>query len=483
MIKNKRFLIFFSIFMITNFFLLAGILDFDAFNGSGKFINAKGGVISSSSDKPYDDVTGKIYVSGDFGEDNYLNTIKTDKVFSALKFNGTVVSDSPIYSAEIDRDSSTNEFYFILNRNKFNEGVIENNELSELLEAGYFDENNTLKNKFYNDIKIFDSKEKLNLAIDETFGINVYPVITKQTLETIADVNTSTINNISTIDEYLLIGDIKMLGSYKFNTVKFKNVDNIEGYEAESNIISFGGETKIRSDLKIGTIFNLIDSSTDMDNSKGYREDLYYQGGIYTVCNIDSVTYSTLLSVGGSYTDIYRYNSSSLGDYKNESNITNIFLGLNNSVYKKIRFSKLSISPKAELNVIGLNQGEINERGDYGLEIDQINSLSVEPGIGFNVEKPFDMTRFIQLNIGAEVMSYIEIADPYKNLDVALKTISSKKYSIEKYDNSVYHIDFLFKQNLKSLNGLSFYLSENYILSENQEQFKLGLNILYIFDL
>ena len=479
--KNKQILIFLSIFMITRNFLLAVVLDFDAFNGNGKFINAKGGVISSSSNKPYNDVTGKIFVSGDFGENNYLNIIKTDKVFSALKFNGTVISDSPIYVAKIGSNSATNEIYFILTRNKFNGGVIENNELGEILEAGYFDDNNTLKNKFYNDIKTFDSKEKLNLAIDETFGINIYPVITKQTLEIIADISSSTINSISTIDEYSLVGEIKMLGSYKFNTIKFKNIDNVEGYETESNIISFGAEAKIHSGLKIGTMFNLIDSNTDMDNSKGYREDLYYQGGIYTVCNVDSVTYSTLLFIGGSYTDIYRYNSSSLGDYKNESNMTNLFIGLNNSVYKKFRFGKLSISPKAELNVIGLNQGEINEGGDYGLEIDQINSLSIEPGIGFNVKKIFDITHFTQLNIGAEIMNYVQVADPYKDLDARLKTISSKKYDIEKYDNSIYHIDFAFKQSLKSLNGLSFYLTENYILSKNQEQFKFGLNALYIF--
>jgi len=478
--KNKQFLIFLSIFMITGNFLLASVLDFDAFNGSGKFINAKGGVISSFSDKAYDDVTGKVYVSGDFGEDNYLNTIKTDKVFSALKFNGTVISDSPVYGAEIGRDPSTNEFYFILSRNKFNR-FIENNELGELLEVGYFDDNNPLKNKFYNDIKIFDSKEKLNSAIDETFGINIYPIITKQTLEAIADVNTSTINSISTIDEYSLIGDIKMLGSYKFNTVKFKNIDNINGYETESNIISVGAETKIHSDLKMGTIFNLIDSSTDIKDSKGYREDFYYQGGIYAIYDIDSVIYSTLFSVGGSYTDIYRYNRSPLGDFKNKSKVINLFLGLNNSVYKKFKFDRLSISPKAELNFIGLNQGEINEGGDYGLEIDQIHSLSIEPGIGFNVEKTFNITRFTQLNIGAEIMNYIEIADPYKDLDARLKTVSSKKYNIEKYDNSIYYIDFSFKQSLKSLNGLSFYLTERYTLYENQEQFKFGLNALYIF--
>ncbi|MEI6857575.1 hypothetical protein [Psychrilyobacter sp.] len=75
-------------------------------------------------------------------------------------------------------------------------------------------------------------------------------------------------------------------------------------------------------------------------------------------------------------------------------------------------------------------------------------------------------------------MSYIEVADPYKSIDAKLKTISSKKYSIEKYDNSAYHIDFSFKQGLKSLNGLSFYLTENYTLSESQEQFKY---VFYIF--
>ncbi|MCS5421736.1 MULTISPECIES: autotransporter outer membrane beta-barrel domain-containing protein [Psychrilyobacter] len=481
MINNRRTLSFLSIFIIFVKFISADILDFDAFNGSGKFINAKGGIITSPDGKPYDDVIGKLYVWGDFGEDNYSDSIQTHEIFTALMFNGTVISESPIYNAEIGTVPSTNEFHFILARNKFNGGVIENNELGELLETGYFNENNPLKNKFYNDIKIFDSKEKLNLAIDETFGINFYPLIAKQTLETITDVNTSVMNSISTTDEYSLIGNIRMMGNYKFDNVKFKNVDNLNGYETESLIVSVGAETKIHSNLKIGTMHSFIDSTTDMDNYKGSRDDFYYQGGLYAVYDADSVIYSSLLSVGGSDTDIYRYNSSPLGDFINKSNMTNLVLGLNNSIYKKFKFGKSYISPKMELNLIGLHQEEIEEDGDYGLEIDKINSLSIEPGIGFNIEKTFDITYTTRLNIGAEVMSYIEIADPYKNLDARLKTISPEKYTIEKYDNSIYHIDFSLKQGLKSLNGLGFYLTEDYTLSENQEQFKFGLNISYIF--
>ncbi|UUV18066.1 autotransporter outer membrane beta-barrel domain-containing protein [Fusobacteria bacterium ZRK30] len=481
MIKNRQTLIFLSIFMIFGSFISADTLDFDTFNGSGKFINAKGGIITSPDNKPYDDVIGKLYVWGDFGEDNYSDSIQTHKIFTALKFNGTVISESPIYNAEIGSDPSTNEFHFILTRNKFNGGVIENNELGELLETGYFNDNNPLKNKFYNDIKIFDSKEKLNLAIDETFGINTYPVITKQTLETITEVNTSIINSISTIDKYSLTGDIKMMGNYKFNNVKFKNTDNLYGYKTESLIVSIGAETKIYSNLKIGTMHSFIDSTTDMENDKGSRDDFYYQGGLYVVYDADSVIYSSLLSVGGSDTDLYRYNSSPLGDFINESNMTNLFLGLNNSIYKKFKFGKSYISPKIEINFIRLYQEGINEGGDYGIEIDKINSLSIEPGIGFSIEKIFDITYATQLNIGAEVMNYIEIADPYKNFDATLKTINSEKYTIEKYENSIYHIDFSFKQGLKNLNGLGFYLTEDYILSENQEQFKFGLNIFYIF--
>lgn len=483
MMMKRRTLNFLVIFMILGRFLWPATLDFDAFNGSGKFINAKGGTITSPDNDPYDDVIGKLYVAGDFGENDYSDSIKTHVIFTALKFNGLMISESPIYNAGIGTDPSTNEFYFILTRNKFNEGVIENRELGEILEGGYFDDNNPLKDKFYNDIKNFYSKEDLNSAIDETFGINFYPLITKQTLEIITDTNTSVMNSVSTIDEYPLVGDIKILADYNYNRVKVDSADNFDGYKTKSSLISFGAETKINSDLKIGTIGTFIDSSTDMDNYDGSRDDFLYIGRLHVVFDTDSVIYSSMLSAGGSDTDIYRYNSSPLGDFRNDSHLTNLFLGLNNSIYKKFEIGRSEVTPRIELNLIGLHQGEIEEDGNYGLEIDEINTLSVKPGIGFNIEKIFRITDKTQLNIGADIMNYIEIGEPYEELTVELKTISPKEGSIEKYDQNTYHLDLSLKQGLKSLNGLSFSLVENWSFYEEQERFRFEfeLELSYVF--
>ncbi|GLI56585.1 hypothetical protein PM10SUCC1_20990 [Propionigenium maris DSM 9537] len=481
--RTKELSVFLIFFMIFGKVLLAATLDFDLFNGSGKFINAKGGTITSPDNDPYDDVTGRVYVSGDFGENDYSDSIETHTIFTALKFSGIVSSESPVYNAEIGSDLSTNEYYFVLTRNKFNEGIIKNRELGEILEAGYFDDNNPLKDRFYNGIKNFYSREDLNSAIDETFGVNFYPLVTKQTLEIITDANASVMDTVSTIDEYLLAGNVKALADYKYHRVKVDSADNFNGYETKSSVISFGAETKVNSDLKIGTMCTFIDSTTDMDDYEGSRDDFFYIGRLHMVYDTDSAIFSSMLSAGGSDTDIYRYNFSSLGDFRSDSHLTNFFLGLNNSVYKKFELGRSEVTPRIELNLIGLHQGEIEEDGDYGLEIDEINTLSVKPGVGFSVGRVFNITHRTKLNIEADVMNYIEVGDPYEDLDIKLNTVSPKEGSIEKYDQNSYHLELSLKQGLKSLNGLSFSLVENWSLYENQDRFtfEFELELSYIF--
>jgi len=483
MINNRQIFSFFVIFIIFGKVLSAETLDFDVFNGTGKFINSKGGTITSYNNEPYEDVIGTVYVSGDFGEDDYSDSVQTDIIFMALDFNGSVISISPVYNAEIATNSSTNEFYFILTRNKFDEGIIENEELGEILESGYFDDDNLLKDEFYNDIKNFYSSEELNSAIAETFGVNFYPLITKQTLEIITDASASAMDFVSSIDKYPGIGDVKIVADYNFNRVKVDSEDNFDGYETKSSVIFVGSERKINSDLKRGTMLTFIDSTTDMDNLKGSRDDFFYQGRLYAVYDAESVIFSSMLSAGGSDTDIYRYNSSTLGDFMNVSHLRNFYLGLNNSIYKKYQLGRIYITPKVELNLIGLNQRRINEDGDYGLDIGEINTLSVKPGIGFNVERNFHITDKTKLNIGADIMNYIEVADPYKDLEVQLKTVSPEKGIIEKYDSSSYHVDLSLKQGLKSSNKLSFSLVESCILSEDQRRFKFEfeLKLSYVF--
>jgi hypothetical protein len=481
MIKYKRILNFLAVFMIFGKIVSADILNFDLFNGSGKFINAKGGTITTPDNDPYEGVVGTLYVSGDFGEDDYSDSVQSDTIFNALDFDGTVISVSPVYNAEIASNLSSNEFYFTLTRNNFDEGVIENKELGRVLEAGYFDDESLLKDQFYNEIKNFSSNEELNSAVEDTFGVNFTPLITKQTQEIINDATASAMDSVSYIDKDLPTGYRKMLADYRINRVKINGKDNFEGYQIESSTISFGIEEKINSNFKRGTIFTIIESSTDMDNHKGGRDDFLYQGSFYGVYEVDSVIYSSMLSFGGSDTDIYRYNNSTLGDFVNVSNLNNFYLGLNNSVYKEYQVGKLNITPKAELNLIWLNQGEINENGDYGLEIDRVKILSVKPGIGFNIQREFHIADKTKLSIEADIMNYIDVVDPYKDLEVKLKTVSPEKGTIESYSSDMYHLDLSFKQSLKNSDYLSFSLMESYIFSDNQKQFKLELQFSYIF--
>jgi len=66
MMKNKRKSMYILIFLIVGKVLLADILDFDIFNGSKQFINAKGRVIIYPDTLTYDDAIGTLYLCEDF---------------------------------------------------------------------------------------------------------------------------------------------------------------------------------------------------------------------------------------------------------------------------------------------------------------------------------------------------------------------------------------------------------------------------------
>jgi len=458
------------------------ILNFDSINGTGYFINAKGGTIGNNNSAPFDDVTGKMYIYGDFGEDNYKDTISYTGILKANQFHATVISMSPLYLVKSSGLDSNHDFTMELTRVKFTSGVVEDHGVGEYLEDNYSDSHNNYKNSFYNNLKIIDSKDKLNSTLNQTFGTSIFPTLTKQTFDAITSLNVEGVYNIANFNIYAPVGTIKVDGTFKNTHTKVKNTNSENNYKSSDNNMSFWVEKKLTPNFKIGTIHSFSDSNTDMTDDYTYRDDYYYSGGIYGVYEHNSVLYTTALTIGGDYSHLNRYNDTQVGDFRNSSTNKNLFIGLNNLVYRRFDFThNIYFVPKGELNIIGLHQGEINEGGASGMTVHSKNTTSVEPGLGFDLGKDFYYKDIHKFSLSSGVMNYYELANPYDNLEANFKPFGNSNLTLNKYKNDLYHVKFSIKEGYEYSDYFGVYLHQDYTLSKHQNQFEYGINVIYKF--
>jgi hypothetical protein len=326
------------------------------------------------------------------------------------------------------------------------------------------------------------SLAKLNSQLNLTFGTYIFPIVTKQTFDKVGSLNITALDTVSYFDTSKEVGEILVNGNYGNTKTKVKNLDSNNDYKSNDTNMIFWIEKYTSPNLKLGTVFNFSDSNTNMKDDDTYRNDYYGSGGIYAVYDDNSIIYTSIFSVGGDYSHLDRYNDSNIGDFKNSSKDMNFFTGLNNSVYKEFDFNKSYITPKAELNIIGLHQGEINEGGNYGVNIDAENSISVQPGLGAEIGRGFNPSIKHTLSLSAGVMNYVEVGDPYHDLEGSMNAFkSNNKFKIDKYDDDLVHSKISIKEGYQYLDTFGFYLHENYTISKHEEQFEYGVNVIFIF--
>ncbi|MCK5780481.1 MAG: autotransporter domain-containing protein, partial [Psychrilyobacter sp.] len=450
---------------------------------TGYFVNAKGGTMGSTSGN-WDNVTGKMYISGDFGENNFNNSINYTGILKANNFNANTISMSPLYSIKSSGLNSNKEFTMEISRVKFTSGIVADKNVGRLLEDNYSNSNNSYKNSFYNLLKgtSIDSTAKLNSALNSTFGTTIFPTLTKQTFDTISRLNINGIYNIANFNPYSKVGTVNVNGTFDNSHLKVKNVESDNNYKSSNSDMSFWIEKKLTPNFKLGTIQTFSDSSVSMSDDNTYRDDYYYSGGIYGVYEHNLVLYTTQLTVGGNYSHLNRYNNTGVGDFRNSSTNKNLFLGLNNLVYKRYSFNHdIYIVPKGEFNIVGLHQGEINEGGASGMDIHSKNTTSIEPGIGFDLGKDFYYNDIHKFSLSSGVMNYYELADPYDNLEANFKPFGDSVLTLNKYNNDPYHVKFTLKEGYEYSDYLGIAIHQDYTLSRHQYQFEYGANITYKF--
>lgn len=363
---------------------------------------------------------GDIHLSGDYTKNNFNDTVEISKENIEIKdHNGNILSNSVMYT--VNQEGTE------LQRKGF-DTILENSSFASYLENNYVD-GNILRQELFNNLKLIGDEAEFTRASNNIFGNDIYPNMKKQTLEAIR-FNKSTLEaNLFNQDTNR---DLRVIGGADYKHIKTEN-SNLSGYKEDIKSVFLGADKKINSNLRAGIVANIGTLEAKYNYDKAKREDTFGQLNVYSIYKNDGLQLVNNLYAGLSSGDVER--DLAFGDVygRQKGDLNSKWVGLNNTLSKKVDLNSIYVKPKVELNATYLMQDAVSENGDYGLDIEKQNVYSVEAGVGLEVGKEFRVN-----NLEGAIKlsgSYLrELADPYSEMNAKLNNISSDTVKLSSYD-------------------------------------------------
>ena len=421
---------------------------------NGKFIQGVNGKLEA------DKVNGDIYLAGDYTKDNYLDEIKvnTDNI-SIKEHNGEIKSNSVMYNYNSEDK--------VLARKNFNE-VVSNKAIANYLEDNYVD-GDILRQEIYNNLKLIDNNTEFNRATNNLFGNDVYPNMTRQTMDMINFNKQVMIDNIFNVNTSK---DLRLIGGMDYKNIDTKS-SNLSGYDEDIKAVFFGADKALSETQRIGAVANVgtLESEYDMSNAK--REDTFFQGNIYHTYNKNNFSLVNNLFAGVSSGDVERDIRFVDVEGHSEGSLDNKWIGLQNIASYRLDTDYFFFKPKLEANFTYLMQDSIKEDGNYGLEIEKSEKWSVEGGAGLEIGKDLYYNDYkVTLKAGANV--YHEFANPYDGTDVKLRNISADTLKLADNENDT-RKDLSLRLELQKNDSFGIYGEYKYLF-DDENMFQVGMN-------
>ena len=421
---------------------------------NGKFIQGVNGKLEA------DKVNGDIYLAGDYTKDNYSNEIKvnTDNI-SIKEHNGEIKSNSVMYNYNSEDK--------VLARKNFNE-IVSNKAIANYLEDNYVD-GDILRQEIYNNLKAIDNNAEFNRATNNLFGNDVYPNMTRQTMDMINFNKQVMIDNIFNVNTSK---DLRLIGGMDYKNIDTKS-SNLSGYDEDIKAVFFGADKALSETQRVGAVANVgtLESEYDMSNAK--RKDTFFQGNIYHTYNKNNFSLVNNLFAGIGSGDIERDIRFVDVEGHSEGNLDNKWIGLQNIASYRLDTDYFFFKPKLEANFTYLMQDSIKEDGNYGLEIEKSEKWSIEGGAGLEIGKDLYYNDYkVTLKAGANI--YHEFANPYDGTDVKLRNISADTLKLADNENDT-RKDLSLRLELQKNDSFGIYGEYKYLF-DDENMFQVGMN-------
>lgn len=419
----------------------------------GKFVQSVNGKLEAEK------VNGNIYLSGDYGKNNFEDKISVGEL-DIKEHNGEVKANSVMY------DYNSNDK--TLERKEFSD-IMANQQFASYLEDNYLD-GDIIRQELYNNLKLIDNVKEFNRATNNLFGNDIYPSLKKQTLDMVRFNKNTLVENVFETEANK---EWRVIGGADYTNIE-ANPSNLSGYDTDIKSVFVGADKEINSNHRLGGVLNVGTLESDFDMNNARREDTFVQGNIYSIYNYNGIQFINNFFLGLSEGDLER--DLRFGDVegRQKGDLDTNYLGLNNIVTKKFNFeNSIYLKPKAEFNITQLQMGDIKEDGNYGLVVDKQDVTSIEAGFGIEAGKHFDITDTLVGTVKIYGNYLAELSDPYEEMEVKLRRIDySDTVKLSDYDDEDYK-DLGIRFELSN-ESVTTYVEYNYTFED--DFFTAGIN-------
>lgn len=457
-------------FVNSGEFKVEGDLDFSNM-GDGKFEISQGGTIEADS------IKGNFYASGALTLGSYEDTYSTYRMLKTDKIDGEVKSNSAMFTSKLTEKNENGYYDIIMERKNFND-ILNNNSIANALENSYVQGNsNSKKDKLFDALKLLPTEKALNEATEMTYGNKIYPTIRQQSFDFIKLNNDKIKSNV--LSQTNVTGDIRYIGGVDYSIIDQDSSDSFTGYITKAKGIYLGVDKHLNDSYRVGGIINITDINTNFSNNDR-REDRMYQGTLYGIYDKNNTNLTSTLFLGKLDGKLNRTISFSTINEKMKGDIDNNYFGLTNQLEHKFDLNYFYIKPKAEANLIVLYQNEINEKGEYGLNIQKESNRSFETGIGFDIGKDIKFNNGVKVSLNQGIMYRYEFADTTKSVDAQLKDVIQDRVKLSENDRKRDSSELVTKLEITK-NNFGIYGEYKYTISKNQDRQVSTLGLTYKF--
>lgn len=457
-------------FVNSGEFKVEGDLDLSNM-GDGKFEISQGGTIEADS------IKGNFYASGALTLGSYEDTYSTYRMLKTDKIDGEVKSNSAMFTSKLTEKNENGYYDIIMERKNFND-LLNNNSIANALENSYVQGNsNSKKDKLFDALKLLPTEKALNEATEMTYGNKIYPTIRQQSFDFIKLNNDKIKSNV--LSQTNVTGDIRYIGGVDYSIIDQDSSDSFTGYITKAKGIYLGVDKHLNDSYRVGGIINITDINTNFSNNDR-REDRMYQGTLYGIYDKNNTNLTSTLFLGKLDGKLNRTISFSTINEKMKGDIDNNYFGLTNQLEHKFDLNYFYIKPKAEANLIVLYQNEINEKGEYGLNIQKESNRSFETGIGFDIGKDIKFNNGVKVSLNQGIMYRYEFADTTKSVDAQLKDVIQDRVKLSENDRKRDSSELVTKLEITK-NNFGIYGEYKYTISKNQDRQVSTLGLTYKF--
>lgn len=386
---------------------------------NGKFVQSINGKLEAEK------VNGDVYLSGDYGKNNFDDKISVGGL-DIKEHNGDVKVNSVMYDYN-SKDKT-------LERKEFSD-IMANQEFASYLEDNYLD-GDIIRQELYNNLKLIDNVKEFNRATNNLFGNDIYPSLKKQTFDMIRFNKNTLVKNVFETEANK---EWRVIGGADYTNIE-ANPSNLSGYDTDIKSVFVGADKEINSNHRLGGVLNVGTLESDFDMNNARREDTFVQGNIYSIYDYNGIQFINNFFLGLSEGDLER--DLRFGDVegRQKGDIDTNYLGLNNIITKQLDFNNsIYLKPKAEFNITQLQIGNIKENGNYGLVVGKQDVTSIEAGFGSEAGKHFDITDSLVGTVKVYGNYLAELSDPYEEMEVKLRRIDySDTVKLSDYDDEDY---------------------------------------------